>query len=376
MAKQSTTDEGQSASKSDTQKGTTELTVPEVEFFVNVCKAVGETYATIAFAVSKLKADYPNLSESTFSSKIAAIEKKLGHPEKSLLNIKQGSGLYVTPLGRRLASGLRVSVDHFKQHLNHARTAIVRVGVTNAVAASLLPSVVAHALQNDSSALAYNIELVEGEAWTLDQLLDDGQIEFAISPNNSQRGHKELALCDWTPVLLYPRDSDFANWLRVFDLTQSIEKQREALAHFLESTTMLVPRMGVSPKLDAFLPPNGKRREIPQASLRLLWVERGLGIGFGYKQQFDPMCFPNLCTFDMQDILGIANSKMYLHIDKAHSAIQTKLDEPNNALMGLDVLKHLVQADGQKSQQLSDNALDLMLRIWKYCKTPVPASQS
>ena len=211
------------------------------------------------------------------------LEFKLGGPQAKgkLLLTRKRSGSTLRPEAQTIArhcEEMLANLDELDGHLQVGRET-VRIGLTNALTTNLFPRVLA-----ESPFLKLHpkvdIEIVEGEPHELVTTLLT-HVDFAIGAQDVlSNGCTSERLCSRKRVLLYNPQvkykHDFSRPGSVFSLREWIREE-----------TLLVPANRTMPELEKFLRPmtTGRKIIVPQAAVRRLWVERGLGIAISHEEK-------------------------------------------------------------------------------------------
>ncbi|MCA9013501.1 MAG: LysR family transcriptional regulator, partial [Planctomycetaceae bacterium] len=229
----------------------------------------------------------------------------------SLLLSRKKNGSQLTPAGQQIYQqicGILAGFSELKLAVSSGRS-IVRIGLTNTLATNLFPRVL-----TESSFLRdfpkVDLEIIEGEPHELVGMLQS-RVDFAVGPKDISNGIESRPLCEWKRVLLYSRRTTYRH---DFSQTASIETIRE----WIREENLMIPSHLIIPKLSRFLKPMlaGRIIIVPQAAVRRLWVERGLGIAISYEEKRrmsnanDPVG-----TIDLSKTLGTTEMHLYKRTD-------------------------------------------------------------
>ncbi len=253
------------------------------------------------------------------------LETKLGGKQncgKILLN-RQKRGSTLTRAGLDIVQQMRIVL----QNLGELQTSVdsgrsvVRIGLTNSLATNMFPRVL-----KESSFLTnfpnVDLDIVEGDPHELVGLLQT-RVDFAVGPKDVNNGFHSKALCRWRRVLLYSRKVSYKN---DFSRQVSISTLQEWLRH----ETVLIPAPRIIPQVDSFLKPmlTGRRVIVPQAALRRIWVERGIGLAISYEEKRGSI-IPNdpIGSIDLSSELGTTEMHLYQRQDQKMSAAAAALME-------------------------------------------------
>lgn len=252
------------------------------------------------------------------------LEAKLGgnqKPPKKLLN-RGRKGSTPTQMFLDIVPQLRAVLgimDEIQATVDSDRS-IVRVGLTNSLATNIFPRV----LKETTFLTKYpyaDIEIVEGEPHELVNLLQT-RVDFAVGPKDFNNGFQSRPLCQWKRVLLYSRNVVYRH-----DFSKSVPIP--VLKEWLRDEVLLLPAPRIIPQIEKFLKPmqKGQRFIVPQAALRRLWVERGIGLAISYEESrgINSMNDP-IRSIDLSSELG--TTEMHLYHRPNH-----KLSEAAAALM-------------------------------------------
>lgn len=340
---------------------TDSVSMIEMALLVAVCDYMGDGLVHEHDLVNELNTREFMLS-GTASSAIAAIEEKMGLTPHSLVTSYPTRGYRVTRVGSEVADGFREVLAFYKTRVRDRiptdRTR-VSVGVPNAVTSFLLAKVMEASKFLQAQDLDIDLDVVEGEPWHLQDLLHKRRIDFAVGPKPKQRtqGISHINICEWKRVLLYSSkiaryEKSFGTLSNTFDPTDT--ESITFLKSLLQQETVFVPPRNVMTKLDKWLPPPtiGKRVQLPQAAIRRIWVERGLGVAFVHEQDhFAEEDENNIKSLDLSKLIG--TTKLFI----SYLETEKKSDQ---------------QVDG-RSGNLSEPAKKLVDIIRNYC-APIGSS--
>jgi DNA-binding transcriptional LysR family regulator len=252
------------------------------------------------------------------------LEAKIGgraNCGKILLN-RHKKGSTLTRAGRDIVQQMRKvlqTLGEVQTTVDSGRS-VVRVGLTNSLATTMFPRVLRESPFLKSFP-GVDLEIVEGEPHELVGLLQT-QVDFAVGPREVNNGFPSRPLCEWKRVLLYSRNVAYQN---DFSLPVSIATLREWLRH----EVLLLPAPRIIPSVDKFLKPmlTGRRIVVPQAALRRLWVERGIGLAISYEEKRGTIALNNdpIRSIDLSSELGTTEMHLYQRQDQKLSAAATAL---------------------------------------------------
>ncbi|MCA9051675.1 MAG: LysR family transcriptional regulator [Planctomycetaceae bacterium] len=244
------------------------------------------------------------------SREIDDLETKLGGPKSrrnTLLN-RRKNGSRLTRMGETICHQLRVllkGLEEIHTGVCGGRT-IIRIGLTNSLTTNFFPRVLRESAFLDTFR-DVDLEFVEGEPHELVGLLQS-RVDFAVGPKDVTNGADSIPLCEWKRVLLYSRHHkyrhDFSG--RVTTVT---------LREWLRDENVIVPASLIIPRLDDFLRPmvSGRLMIVPQAAVRRMWVERGLGVAISHEEKrVRPNPDDPIGTIDLSEELGTTEMHLYL----------------------------------------------------------------
>jgi DNA-binding transcriptional LysR family regulator len=241
------------------------------------------------------------------------LEFKLGGKSavRKMLLSRKKNGSQMTSAGRQMhqqVRGVLASFDELQLTVDSGRS-LVRIGLTNTLATNLFPRV----LTETSFFKAFpkvDLEIVEGEPHELVGMLQS-RVDFAVGPKDVNNGFESRPLCEWKRVLLYSRNVKYHH---DFSMTASVETIRE----WIREENLMIPAPLIIPKLSQFLRPmsSGRIIIVPQAAVRRLWVERGLGIAVSYEEK-RRLSSPtdSIGTIDLSKVLGTTEMHLYQRSD-------------------------------------------------------------
>lgn len=226
------------------------------------------------------------------------------------LFIKNRNKTQLSPAGQEVVRQLRAMLLSFSQMQSTVlnKRHLLRVGLTNSLAINMFPRV----LKESKFIEKYpdvDIEVIEGEPHEMVSLLQSG-LDFAVCPKTVNNGFESWPLCEWRRVLLYSRNQKYQH---EYHPQLSIQTVKEYLRH----ETLLLPAARIIPELESFLKPmhSGRRITVPQASLRRIWVEHGIGLAISYEEKrgssdgmrgHDP-----IGMIDLSSVLGTTQMHLY-----------------------------------------------------------------
>ncbi|MCA9055757.1 MAG: LysR family transcriptional regulator [Planctomycetaceae bacterium] len=217
-----------------------------------------------------------------FGREVDIREIKLGGSKAKgkLILYRKKSGSTLRPEGRAICQQceeILTKLDELHGHIETGRET-VRIGLTNALTTNLFPRVLA-----ESPFLKVypnvDIEIVEGEPHELVTTLLT-HVDFAIgSQDLLTSGCISEPLCSRKRVLMYNPTVKYRH-----DYGKA--GVEFGLKHWIREETLFVPATRTMPTLEKFLLPmtTGHRIVVPQAAVRRLWVERGLGIAISHEE--------------------------------------------------------------------------------------------
>lgn len=210
------------------------------------------------------------------------IERKLcgKDPQTPRLFDKIRNKTQLTLVGQEVARQVRSLLLSFSQLQSTVlnKRHLLRVGLTNSLAINMFPRVLQESMFTEHFP-DVDIEVVEGEPHEMVSLLQNG-LDFAVCPKTVNNGFESYPLCEWRRVLLYSRSGAYQH---EYNSKVPVSTVQEWLRH----ETLLLPATRIIPELETFLKPmiSGRRIIVPQASLRRLWVERGIGLAISYEEK-------------------------------------------------------------------------------------------
>ena len=233
---------------------------------------------------------------------------------KILLN-RQKRGSTLTLPGQEIVQQMRMvlqTLGEMKRSVDSGRS-VVRIGLTNSLATNMFPRVLK---ETDFLARHPNVdlEIVEGEPHELVGLLQT-RVDFAVGSKDVNNGCLSRPLCRCRRVLLYSRNIQYKN---DFSRPVSISTLREWLRH----EAVLIPAPRIIPQVDRFLKPmlTGRRVIVPQAALRRLWVERGIGLAISYEEKRGVISTGDpIRSIDLSSELGTTEMHLYQRQDQKMS---------------------------------------------------------
>lgn len=240
------------------------------------------------------------------------IERKIcgNNPQAPKLFLKIRNKTQLTTAGLEVARHIRSWLDSFSQlqstMLN--KRSLLRVGLTNSLAINMFPRVLI-ASQFMKHYPDVDIEVVEGEPHEMVSLLQSG-LDFAVCPKTVNNGFDSFPLCEWRSVLLYSRNLTYRHEYNTQIPVSTVQQ-------WLRDETLLLPAAGIIPELESFLKPmkSGCRITVPQASLRRLWVERGIGLAISYEEKVPTgdvlLASQSLGMIDLSSVLGMTQMHLY-----------------------------------------------------------------
>ncbi|MCA9084604.1 MAG: LysR family transcriptional regulator [Planctomycetaceae bacterium] len=289
-----------------------ELTVEEMRQLV----AIGEIFAENQGEPMPLGELWRRLKDRGFrmgngmSREMDDLERKVSGAKskgKSLL-VRGRKGSQLTPAGAIICESFRTIVEQISELQVNVRTPrpTVRIGLTNSLTTNMFPRV----LQETNFFERFpdvDLEFVEAEPHQLTGLLQS-KVDFAVGPKDVTDGHPSHALCEWKRVLMYSRHQ---NYVHDFSQPCSLETLRE----WLRDECVMVPSSMVIPRLEQFLKPmrKGRLMRVPQAAVRRVWVERGLGVAISHEEKRTSDWNESIGTIDLSEKLGTAEMHLYQH---------------------------------------------------------------
>ena len=128
-----------------------------------------------------------------------------------------------------------------------------------------------------------------------------------VGPKDVNNGFLSKPLFRCKRVLLYSRNVQYKN---DFSRPVSISTLRE----WLRLEEVLIPAPRIIPQVDRFLKPmlTGRRVIVPQAALRRLWVERGIGLAISYEEKRGVISGGDpIRSIDLSSELGTTEMHLY-----------------------------------------------------------------
>ncbi len=243
-----------------------------------------------------------------------------GHTNRGkLLLIRNKNASTMTAAGKEILAKMRHilrTIDEVETSVESGRS-LIRVGLTNSLATNMFPRVLKESFFLTSFPKV-DLEIVEGEPHELVGMLQS-RVDFAVGPKDLTNGFQSTPLCQWKRVLLYNRNVKY-------NFDYSLNPPIETLREWLRTEVLLLPATRIIPKIDRFLKPmtTGTRITVPQAALRRVWVERGLGVAISYEEKRsvsnlgDPT--GSLGSIDLSSVLGTTEMHLYQRQDQEPTA--------------------------------------------------------
>lgn len=273
------------------------------------------------------------------SREINDLEIKLGGKSNcgKILLARGRNGSMLTRAGRDIVQQMRTVMQTLSEIQATAESgrSLIRIGLTNSLATNMFPRVLKESafLTNFPNV---DLEIVEGEPHELVGLLQT-RVDFAVGPKDVNNGFQSKPLCRWKRVLLYSRK---ATYKREFSPNVPIATLQE----WLRDEVLLIPAPRIIPKLDKFLKPmrSGRLFIVPQAALRRLWVEHGIGLAISYEEKRG---FPGpnnpIGSIDLSHELGTTEMHLYQRHDQPLSPAANALLDAIYAIFSRDHLDEI-----------------------------------
>lgn len=293
---------------------TNSLTVGEMKLLVAIGDALAENGGQMPLKDLELHLKGKGFSVGNgLSRERDKIEAKICGEDSTSpppLFLKTRNATQLGPAGLEVVRQLRALLVSFSQLQSSVlnKRHLLRVGLTNSLAINMFPRVLKESKFIDKYP-DVDIEVIEGEPHEMVNLLQSG-LDFAVCPKTVNNGFESWPLCEWRRVLLYSRNQQYRH---KYHPGLSIHTLQE----YLRNETLLLPAARIIPELDSFLKPmsSGRRITVPQASLRRIWVEHGIGLAISYEEKRgssegmrhdDP-----IGMIDLSSVLGTTQMHLY-----------------------------------------------------------------